>query len=163
MALRVECEALNSTMEQFARLSEAAHQIAAVSMYEGAKIMADAIAPELDALITEPFHRANPDKGQTRYPSPREVELVKGARYGISRFQGTGAELETSIGFSNTGYAELGGKQVPIPMIAASINSGTSFMHKQPFFRRAVNRAKDNAQAAILQKGENMIAEIRKK
>lgn len=162
MAIKVECEALNITMAQFSKLSDAAHQIAAVSLYEGAKIVADAIAPELDALITEPYHRADTDEDKMRYPSPREVNIVKRG-YGITRFEGTGAELRTSIGYANSGYARLGWKDVPIPMIAASINSGTSFMHKQPFFRRAVNRAKDSAQAAILKKGEDMIEEIRKK
>ena len=31
----------------------------------------------------------------------------------------------------------LAGRLVPIPLIANSINSGTSFMNKQPFVRKA--------------------------
>ena len=42
----------------------------------------------------------------------------------------------------------LNGKTVPVPMIANAINSGTSFMKKQPFFRKATART-GAAEAAI--------------
>lgn len=44
----------------------------------------------------------------------------------------------------------------PIGVIANAINSGTSFMEKQPFFRRAVSRGTRKAKAAIIQAAEQM-------
>lgn len=37
----------------------------------------------------------------------------------------------------------------PVDVIANSINSGTSFMEKQPFFRKAVNRSRNPAVKAV--------------
>jgi len=44
----------------------------------------------------------------------------------------------------------------PIGVIANAINSGTSFMDKQPFFRRAVSRGTKKAKAAIIETAEQM-------
>lgn len=48
----------------------------------------------------------------------------------------------------------------PIGVIANAINSGTSFMTKQPFIRRAVTKATPKAIAAIVSRAESMIAKI---
>ena len=48
----------------------------------------------------------------------------------------------------------------PIGVIANSINSGTSFMKKQPFMRRAVTKATPEAEKAIIEKGESLIDKI---
>jgi len=44
----------------------------------------------------------------------------------------------------------------PIGVIANAINSGTSFMEKQPFFRRAVTRGTKKAKAAIISTAETL-------
>ena len=48
----------------------------------------------------------------------------------------------------------------PIGVIANSINSGTSFMKPQPFFRRAVNRTKSIAVDAIVKMAERLFDQI---
>lgn len=50
----------------------------------------------------------------------------------------------------------------PIGVVANSINSGTSFMHKQPFMRKALNAAKLKCEAAIIKKAESLIDTILK-
>ena len=57
--------------------------------------------------------------------------------------------IQTSIGFDNSGYANMAGKTVPVPLIANSINHGTSFMQKQPFLRKAFSQNQGAAVAAI--------------
>ena len=56
----------------------------------------------------------------------------------------------------------LAGKTKPIPAIVNAINSGTSFMKKQPFFRKAVNRGTSKAQAAIVAKIEAEVEALAK-
>lgn len=46
---------------------------------------------------------------------------------------------------SKVGKEEKGVDVKPIPVIANAINSGTGFMRKQPFFRKATSRAKVKA------------------
>jgi hypothetical protein len=57
--------------------------------------------------------------------------------------------VNTSVGFRNAGYARLKGKTVPIPKIVNAINSGTSFMPKQPFVRKAARSGANKAMNAM--------------
>lgn len=47
--------------------------------------------------------------------------------------------------------------QKPVAVIANAINSGTSFMKKQPFIRKAVSQSKGKAEAAIRQKVQELV------
>ena len=77
------------------------------------------------------------------------------------KFRKNGSEVDTLIGISyDSGYTQIAGKQKAVAVIARSINSGTSFMKKQPVFRRAKNSAQGAAKAAIVAKAEKMFDEI---
>lgn len=67
------------------------------------------------------------------------------AKYGISADIGKGAQ-----------------NMKPIGVVANSINSGTSFMQKQPFMRNAMKAAKPKCEAAIIKKAESLIEAILK-
>ena len=148
MAMTIDVSGMEDVSRMIRELGERAQGIAAQGLYEGAGIMADGIRAGAQGIRTAPFQYARP--GETRLPSPEEKAVVLAAKgEGISKFRKNGDEVQTSIGYSKAGYADLNGKTVPIPLIVNSINSGTSFMQKQAFFRRAVNRAKEQASAAI--------------
>ena len=70
--------------------------------------------------------------------------------------------MDTLVGLAKSGYTQVAGKRKPVAVIARSINSGTSFMQKQPVIRQAVTGAKASAEAAIISKAETMIEEITK-
>ena len=66
----------------------------------------------------------------------------------------SGAAAEVALAASAAaasvaGYAQLKGRKVPIPLIVNAINSGTSFMKKQPFFRKAASKATPKAVQAM--------------
>lgn len=127
--------------------TEKAQGIAAVALYEGARVTADAVGQAVQGIATKRFKYPAPP-GKQRMPSPEEKALLENARKGVAKFRKTPMNVNTSVGFQNSGYGELNGKRVPIPMIANAINSGTSFMKKQPFFRRATSK-NGAAEAAI--------------
>jgi hypothetical protein len=81
--------------------------------------------------------------------TPEEKEIVEKAAAGIAKFDKEGGSVDTSVGFRNAGYADLNGKTVPIPKIVNAINSGTSFMNKQPFVRKAAKAATPKVLAAM--------------
>ena len=88
---------------------------------------------------------------------------VLAARSMFDGFVGVnGSEVETSVGFKNAGYAQLKGKMVPIPVIVNSINSGTSFMRKQPFVRKAASGASNQAIEAMQKRIEEEFEAIGK-
>ena len=151
MPITMEMKGLEDIETKLKRMGDGARGIAARGLYDGAGVMADAVNNAADTIHTEPFHYA---VFITRQPSPEEKEAVKQAKTGIAKFRNNGAEVNTSIGYQNTGYAEVNGKKKPIPQIANSINSGTSFMQKQPFFRKAVNKSKEKASQAIIARCE---------
>ena len=148
MPFTFKVEGMDKLLSSFGKLQQTAQKVAAEALYEGAGVMADAVSRSVQGIETKRMkYPAPPDK--QRMPSPEEKEILLNARHGVAKFRNNGNEINTSIGFQNSGYAVLKGRIVPVPVIANSINSGTSFMKKQPFMRKAFSQNKAKAIAAI--------------
>lgn len=143
MPYYLKVDGMAELSEMLGQLDEQAQGVASKALYKGAGIVADELRSSAEQIRTAPFHWTM--NGQ-RLPSPEEKEIVLQASAGIARFDKNGLEINTSVGFRNAGYAELKGKTKPIPQIVNAINSGTSFMSKQPFVRKA---ARSGGQKAI--------------
>lgn len=159
MAMTVKVDGMETISMMLQELGDKAQGIASRGLYEGAGIMADEIRKEAATIRTGP----GASRESARYATPEEKQIVMNAAAGIAKFRKNGAEVDTSVGFRNAGYATLRGKTVPIPKIVNAINSGTSFMHKQPFVRKAANRAKKPASEAIQSSIETAVNEITNK
>lgn len=158
MAMTIKTEGLDELGRMLAELGNKAQAVASGALYDGAGVVADAMNAAIDSIRTEPFKYA--PEGQTRLPSPQEKAALQ-RKVGIARFRKEGASVDTLIGISaSSGYAQIAGKAKAVRLIARSINSGTSFMTKQPVFRRAASQAKGAAQSAIVAKAEEMFNEI---
>lgn len=149
MPYYLKVDGIEEVSKMLTDMEDAAHAVASKGLYKGAGIMADTINHNAAAIATAPFRWASTRRGETRLPSPEEKAVVTGAGAGIAKFQGGGAEVNTSVGYANSGYATVAGHLRPVPLIAAALNSGTSFMHKSAFFRRAVNSGGKRAAEAI--------------
>lgn len=158
MAINMKVEGLLGLSEQLAQLGEDAQNVASSALYEGAGIMATEIQNGAEGIKTAPFHFA---VFGTREPSPEEKEAILGA-VGIAKFEKNGAEVNTSVGYGNTGYAMVAGKRKAIAQIANAINSGTSFMNKQPFVRKAATSGGKKAGEAITKSIEDKFNAIMK-
>ena len=159
MAFRIHVTGLDELMQSLDQLGEEAPKIASQALYEGAGVMADAVSRAVQGIATEPFHYA--EGGKKRKPSPEEKALVMNARKGVAKFRKNGFSVQTSVGMQNAGYGTINGKTKPIPQIANAINSGTSFMQKQPFFRKAVSTATAAATSAIEEGMKSRIDKIK--
>ena len=158
MAMTMKTDGVGELGEMLAKLEGKANEVAAYALYEGAAVVADAFGSAVKSIRTEPFRYARP--GQTRLPSPEEKAALLG-KSGIAPFRDDGAEVNTMIGISGAaGYADVAGKPKAVRLIARSINSGTSFMKKQPVFRKAVSASKGRATDAVVSKAEEMFNEI---
>jgi len=147
MAFTIKVEGLTELISKMDKAPKNAEKVAAKALYEGAGVMADAVSQAVQGIATEPFKYAS--RGKTRKPSPEEKALVASAKHGVAKFRKNGMSVNTSVGFQNAGYGQIGNKTKPIPLIANAINSGTSFMQKQPFIRKAFSQKKGAAEAAI--------------
>lgn len=160
MPYEMKVDGMAEVSELLEKMEQQAAGVAAQALYEGAGIMAEEIRKGAESIKTAPFKYA---KDGTRLPSPEEKEIVLAAGAGIAKFSKNGTEVDTSVGYRSSGYAELDGKVKPIPLIVNSINSGTSFMNKQPFIRKAARTGGTKAMAAMRDKIENAFEEMIKK
>ena len=146
MPFSIQVQGLEELLRQLDKATGNAEHVAAEALYEGAGVMADAVSRAVQGIATEEFHYT---KFGTRLPSPEEKAVVLGAKRGVAKFTKNRASVNTSVGMQNAGYGTIKGKTVPIPKIANAINSGTSFMKPQPFFRAAVETSAGAAAGAI--------------
>ena len=158
MAYTMVVEGAEELSAMLNKMGDQAQKVASMGLYKGAGIMADEIHSQAAGITTAPFHYA---VFVTRDPSPEEKEIIQG-KAGIAKFDKNGSEVNTAVGFKNSGYAILAGRRKTIPLIANSINSGTSFMRKQPFFRQAVTNGGPKASSAIVESIEEAFDEMTK-
>ena len=162
MPMTINTEGMDELSRMLAQLGSKAQDVASGALYDGAGIVADAMKAAVNSIQAEPQRRKNrpPAKTPARLPTPAEKAAVVG-KTGIARFRKEGGDVNTLIGVTgNAGYADVDGKRKPVRLIARAINSGTSFMKKQPVFRKAASMSKGAAQAAIVAKAEEMFNEI---
>ena len=188
MPFSFQVEGMDELIHAMDKLPEKARKIAAEGLYEGAGVTADAVSQAVRGIATAPFKYAK--GGTKRLPSPEEKEILMNAQHGVAKFKNNGLRIDTSVGFQNSGYGRItwnhaktyggsrtkykmggNGKMVhasqgtgqsmkPVPLIANSINSGTSFMAKQPFLRKAFKQSEGKATAAIERGIESRLDEL---
>lgn len=146
MPYRAKVEGMDKLAKMLRELEEKAPRVASAALYVGAGAMQKELARSVQTIRTEPFRYVTEG---TRLPSPEEKAVVESGTVGIAKFGKTDDGVDTSVGYSKAGYADLNGKTVPIPKIANAINSGTSFMGKQPFFRKAAKKGEQTASGLI--------------
>lgn len=139
MSMSMDVSGMDELTSKLEKLGEKGLQIAAVALYDGAGVMADQVSAAVRGIATEPFHYVK--DGKMRKPSPSEKAIVENAPRGVSKFKKSISRVETNVGLRNAGYGTIAGRSKPVPMMANAINSGTSFMTKQPFFRKATSRS----------------------
>ena len=151
MPMSIEAD-LSQIEGLFDELEGSVGKAAAHGLYKGAGVVADALTAAIKSIKTEPFHFVREGEPK-RLPSPQEVAALGQGQFGVAKFKGSGSEIQTSVGVGNAGYAHIQGSgkgsTTPVPLLAYAINSGTSFMQKQPFLRKAFNSSKGRAEWAI--------------
>lgn len=124
--------------------------IAATAVYEGAKVIADAVRDEVEML---PIDDKWGTEGNMIYGA--KEEQIKGLSdgFGISPMENEQGFLNVKIGFE--GYNKLKSKRwpkgQPNAMIARTIVKGNSYTQKIPFTKKALSKSrKQSLKAAQL-------------
>jgi len=132
-------------------------EIAGKAIYQGAKIVADQIHANIQAL---PVSEKTGNHGRR---NPTQVEkdgLLEGL--GIAKKRTENGNINVKIGMDgyNADITEKYPKGKPNSMVARSIESGTTFIQRNPFISRAVRSSKAAAEAAMEAEVDKQIAEI---
>lgn len=127
--------------------------------YAGAEVLANAIKAEIQDLPEQEGYMPN---GRKRNIITSYDKSMLQRRLGVSKIEATGEKASVAVGFN--GYNDKPTKKypkgVPIPLIARSIESGSSVRQKNPFIRRAFNNAKTNAQQKAIDAGQEKLNEL---
>ena len=186
MAYHCVTEGMEDISRSLASLGSAAVGAASGGLYEAAGVYADEVSKGVQGISTEPFKYAAGGRKRKPSPEEKAA-LTGAGGAGIAKFRKTGISVNTSIGFNSSGYVMVSARQSkkartnyrydrktntivhsskagagsanvkPVAVIANAINHGTSFMDKQPFFRKAVSQAKSKAKSAFEAKANEIL------
>lgn len=135
--------------------------VASAAVYAGAGEMVECIKTAINSLPTQNGYMKSGDKRNV-VTADEKKDLVE--HVGISHFDTTGGSVTAAIGFN--GYSRHHTAKypngVPIPMIARSIESGSSVRQKNPFLRKAVNSNKEAISRAMQEAAQKKLEELTK-
>lgn len=190
MPYKVSTEGMDDLSRMLDSLGNAAQGVAAAALYEGAGIMADAVSRAVHGIAVEPFKYAAHGNKRKPSPEEKAILLGAGtAGISRFRKNGLTVDTSVGFnnaGYASVTWKHMsrsartnykhsadkssvtpsymksakGGNAKPVAVIANAINSGTSFMDKQPFFRKAVSQAKGPAISRIDSEAQRMADEI---
>ena len=148
--------------EYMAKISKLEANVLGKAIYIGAGIVADEIRKNLEQVPTDERHGTEVNKAIG--PKKRQLKWLE-HNFGIAPMldDGTGY-LHVKIGFK--GYNDIRTKRwpngQPNQMVARSVESGTTWMKKNPFVRKAMTASKQRSVAAMQDSVEKSIKEIMK-
>lgn len=132
------------------RLGSSTDEITRRALYEGAKVVADAVKLNIRGLSLDYYEQY--------------ILRDLAESFGITPMRLFGGGWELKLGFD--GYGSRRTKKYPrgLPnqLAARAIESGTSFRHKQPFVRPAVNAARNPCREAMKRQIDEDIQKIMK-
>lgn len=142
---------IDQYIQQLTNLEFQSPNIAGKAVYEGAKIVADAIKAEIESLPVERPTKHSADEMTNAVTQSQKDGLRDG--FGIAKMQQDGSFYNVKAGFhgyNGTRTGQYPGGQ-PNAMIARAVEGGTSFRRKNPFVSRAVRKSRAAAEKKMAQ------------
>lgn len=135
---------------KLSRLEQNADRLIKQAVYQGAKVVADAIKSGAESLPEERFRKLGPGELFSGVTPEEKEAIVEG--FGLSHMERGAQGWNTKAGF--VGYVarqktKKYPKGTPVPLLVRSIESGSSVRRKFPFVRRAVNSSQNQAVKAM--------------
>ncbi|MBQ8985876.1 MAG: hypothetical protein IJ100_01320 [Lachnospiraceae bacterium] len=158
---KITFRGLDDYIRALEKLGTDTEQIIARSIYPGAAVIADAVKAGINSLNTRE------DKvrysGAYKAPGPTEQEKHDLAEsFGLAPMRNDAGYINTKAGFDGYGSHKTKSypKGVPNALVARSCESGTSWMEKQPFMRKAVTSSRKKAETEIIKAYDEEVKKI---
>lgn len=171
---KINSKKANNYLAQLEKLTSETDGVCKHAVYEGAKVVADAIKESIDALpvqappATQPYFYLSQDAkeaGEKLHGLSEAQKKGLQEGFGITNMQYENGAWNVKIGFE--GYNDVKTKTYqngqPNALIARSVESGTSIREKTPFIAPAVKICRKNAQKAMEVTIQEQIEAIMKK
>lgn len=154
-----EFEGVDDYIAQLQKLYGNTDKMVGRAVYEGAGTVMKYVLQGIDSIVTDD-HYGTPE-AKAAGPTTYQKEGLRRS-VGIAKARHDGTFFNVKIGFD--GYNDLHTKRwpqgQPNSMIARSVQSGTSWMNKQPFLRRAEQAAKGPCEAVMKETIDQEINQI---
>lgn len=147
---RVDAHDLTDITKLLDQLGTKWQGLAKQGLYQGRAVMKEALEKEIEAL---------PVTASDRYYFEAELPLMtiresekEGLKKGLRIFKMESRKDGTSVAIGFVDYAKVGhnGKQVPVRLIARSLEKGTSVVQPNRFVKRVYNKNKKEAEKVIV-------------
>lgn len=156
---KFQFEGVDKLVAQYEKLAENTEHIIGKAIYNGAGVVMKSVKGAVDGISTDDHYGTaeNPISG------PSTIQKL-GLQYslGIAKMRNDHGFRNVKIGFD--GYNRLKTKAwpkgQPNSMVARSVESGTSWMTKQPFMRKAEQSAKGPCEAIMAETVDKEIQKI---
>ncbi|MBQ8617654.1 MAG: hypothetical protein IJ418_09080 [Clostridia bacterium] len=144
----------------FGKLASAGVPIAKMTVYDGARVMADEIRREIGALPEDKERHLHGGEKYAVITRRDKQDLAK--HLGITKITYSSSGTRAVIGFAGYGSKKTKKykKGLPMALLARSLMKGTSVREKSAFIDRAVSKASDKAQSAMIATATKAIARI---
>ena len=157
---RMTSEGVADVAVMFGKASEAGVPIAKMTVYDGARVMADEIRRDTGAIPLDRDRFLKPGERYAAITSRDRRDLA--AHLGITKITSTGSGTRAVIGFAGYGSKKTHKykKGLPMALLARSLMKGTTVREKSAFIDKAVSKASEEAQSAMIKTAEKAIAQI---
>ena len=136
-------EGVDDLIAEYSKLYDNTEEMIGKAIYQGAGVVFKSIQQAVDGINTDDSHEFgtsdNPKSGPTSIQKQGLIHSL-----GIAKMRNDGGFRNVKIGFDGYNYVKTKTwpKGQPNAMVARSIESGTSWMSRQPFMRKAENSSK---------------------
>lgn len=161
MMAKFQYDGIDDYIAQLQKLYENTDQVIGEAVYNGAGTVMKYVSAAVSEIVTDNRHGSPEHRviGPTTY---QKEGLARSLGISPARYDGTFYNVK--IGFD--GYNDLKTKSwpqgQPNSLIARSIESGTSWMQKQPFMRKAEQKAKVPCEKVMAETVDKAIQRIMK-
>lgn len=154
---KLKMKGLEEYEKQLLRLQSCSRQCVGEAIYEGAKIVADAVKANIETI---PIDRRRVSKQMLTGITETQKQGLRDG-FGIAKIQNEGGYVHVKIGFDgyNGATTKTYPNGQPNSVIARSVNSGTSFRQRIPFVDDAVNKSKAACESKMAETFDKVLKE----
>ena len=147
---KFQFEGIDDLIAEYNKIASNTEEMIGKVIYQGAGVVFKSVQQAVEGINTDDSHEFGTSDNPMKGPTSIQKEGLKHS-LGIAKMRNDGGFWNVKIGFDGYNYVKTKTwpKGQPNAMVARSIESGTSWMTKQPFMRKAETSAKGRCEQAM--------------
>ena len=147
---KFQFEGIDNLIAEYSKIYDNTEEMIGKAIYQGAAVVFKSVQQAVENINTDDRHEFGTSVDPKLGPTSIQKEGLKHS-LGIAKMRNDNGFYNVKIGFDGYNYVKTktwpNGQ--PNAMVARSIESGTSWMRKQPFMRKAESSAKGRCEQVM--------------